>query len=232
MRSARVSRPRCPTASTHTEALGMRPGGDRRRWRTRCTARGGGHRAAHGGTEARNRASSALPTCCERLNDALERRERRGPAPAHHRPVSGGAWSMNSRIRRPTSTASSTCCTGSPTTTRRMGLFLIGDPKQSIYGFRGADIHSYLAARRATDGPPLPAGHQLPLDGAAGGGRQPACSCTPRARDPVPPAPSASASVARQSAAVRRGRRARAAPSTWWAPAAPLPALLAACSQR
>lgn len=32
------------------------------------------------------------------------------------------------------------------------GLFLIGDPKQSIYGFRGADIHSYLSARRATDG--------------------------------------------------------------------------------
>ena len=32
------------------------------------------------------------------------------------------------------------------------GLFLIGDPKQSIYGFRGADIQSYLAARRATTG--------------------------------------------------------------------------------
>ena len=32
------------------------------------------------------------------------------------------------------------------------GLFLIGDPKQSIYGFRGADIHSYLAARLATTG--------------------------------------------------------------------------------
>jgi exodeoxyribonuclease V beta subunit len=32
------------------------------------------------------------------------------------------------------------------------GLFLIGDPKQSIYGFRGADIHSYLAARQATEG--------------------------------------------------------------------------------
>jgi exodeoxyribonuclease V beta subunit len=31
-------------------------------------------------------------------------------------------------------------------------LFLIGDPKQSIYGFRGADIHSYLAARAATEG--------------------------------------------------------------------------------
>ncbi|MGG7606083.1 exodeoxyribonuclease V subunit beta [Massilia sp. BKSP1R2A-1] len=34
----------------------------------------------------------------------------------------------------------------------QQGLFLIGDPKQSIYGFRGADIHSYLAARRATQG--------------------------------------------------------------------------------
>ena len=31
-------------------------------------------------------------------------------------------------------------------------MLLIGDPKQSIYGFRGADIHSYLAARRATTG--------------------------------------------------------------------------------
>ncbi len=31
------------------------------------------------------------------------------------------------------------------------GLFLIGDPKQSIYGFRGADIYSYLAARAATE---------------------------------------------------------------------------------
>jgi exodeoxyribonuclease V beta subunit len=31
-------------------------------------------------------------------------------------------------------------------------LLLIGDPKQSIYGFRGADIHSYLHARRATEG--------------------------------------------------------------------------------
>lgn len=31
-------------------------------------------------------------------------------------------------------------------------LLLIGDPKQSIYGFRGADIHSYMAARQATVG--------------------------------------------------------------------------------
>ncbi|MDM0043946.1 exodeoxyribonuclease V subunit beta [Variovorax dokdonensis] len=31
-------------------------------------------------------------------------------------------------------------------------VVLIGDPKQAIYGFRGADIHTYLAARRDTDG--------------------------------------------------------------------------------
>jgi len=31
-------------------------------------------------------------------------------------------------------------------------MLLIGDPKQSIYGFRGADINSYMQARRATFG--------------------------------------------------------------------------------
>ena len=35
---------------------------------------------------------------------------------------------------------------------RDRALLLIGDPKQSIYGFRGADIHSYLQARAATQG--------------------------------------------------------------------------------
>ncbi len=35
---------------------------------------------------------------------------------------------------------------------RETGLFLIGDPKQAIYSFRGADIHTYLSARRATNG--------------------------------------------------------------------------------
>lgn len=32
------------------------------------------------------------------------------------------------------------------------GIFMIGDPKQSIYAFRGADINVYLAARKATEG--------------------------------------------------------------------------------
>ena len=35
---------------------------------------------------------------------------------------------------------------------RERTLLLIGDPKQSIYGFRGADIYSYLQVRRATEG--------------------------------------------------------------------------------
>nr|WP_166259448.1 exodeoxyribonuclease V subunit beta [Marinobacter salicampi] len=33
-----------------------------------------------------------------------------------------------------------------------LGIFMIGDPKQAIYKFRGADIHTYLKARAATDG--------------------------------------------------------------------------------
>jgi exodeoxyribonuclease V beta subunit len=33
---------------------------------------------------------------------------------------------------------------------RQSAIFLIGDPKQSIYGFRGADIYSYMQARQAT----------------------------------------------------------------------------------
>ena len=38
------------------------------------------------------------------------------------------------------------------TNTSDRALLLIGDPKQSIYGFRGADIYSYLQARQATAG--------------------------------------------------------------------------------
>ncbi|MFN2329739.1 MAG: exodeoxyribonuclease V subunit beta [Chromatocurvus sp.] len=36
--------------------------------------------------------------------------------------------------------------------TQDTALILIGDPKQAIYGFRGGDIHTYLAAREATAG--------------------------------------------------------------------------------
>ncbi|MGZ8250332.1 exodeoxyribonuclease V subunit beta, partial [Methylomagnum sp.] len=35
---------------------------------------------------------------------------------------------------------------------RDLGLFMIGDPKQAIYSFRGADLHTYLRARAATAG--------------------------------------------------------------------------------
>lgn len=39
-----------------------------------------------------------------------------------------------------------------PATHQTGTMILIGDPKQSIYRFRGADIYSYLAARTATQG--------------------------------------------------------------------------------
>jgi exodeoxyribonuclease V beta subunit len=41
---------------------------------------------------------------------------------------------------------------GTAANSRATALFLIGDPKQSIYAFRGADIRSYLQARAATHG--------------------------------------------------------------------------------
>src|SRR3546814_16674182 len=35
-------------------------------------------------------------------------------------------------------------------------LYVIGDPKQAIYGFRGGDVETYLAARdTAAEAPPL-----------------------------------------------------------------------------
>ena len=38
-------------------------------------------------------------------------------------------------------------------------VFLVGDPKQAIYSFRGADIFAYLSARHDT-----PAAHRYTLD--------------------------------------------------------------------
>ncbi|EKE84447.1 exodeoxyribonuclease V subunit beta [Idiomarina xiamenensis] len=35
---------------------------------------------------------------------------------------------------------------------QQQALILVGDPKQAIYGFRGADIHTYLQARELTQG--------------------------------------------------------------------------------
>jgi exodeoxyribonuclease V beta subunit len=57
------------------------------------------------------------------------------------------------------------------------GLFLIGDPKQSIYGFRGADIHSYLAARAPPKGATTSSAPTTARPRAGGGGQPavPAC---------------------------------------------------------
>ncbi|WP_148252869.1 UvrD-helicase domain-containing protein [Aidingimonas lacisalsi] len=41
---------------------------------------------------------------------------------------------------------------GDNTTPNASAVLLIGDPKQAIYAFRGADIHTYLQARRDTAG--------------------------------------------------------------------------------
>ena len=55
------------------------------------------------------------------------------------------SWSTNSRTPTPCSGRS---CTG-PSEKAAATLVLIGDPKQAIYAFRGADVHAYLDARQA-----------------------------------------------------------------------------------
>ncbi len=40
----------------------------------------------------------------------------------------------------------------SPEPQKKLAMFMIGDPKQAIYKFRGADIFTYIQAKRAVDG--------------------------------------------------------------------------------
>ena len=84
--------------------------------------------------------SSAIPACAR-------------PSPAAIR----ASWSTSFRIPIPCRPKSSglLCGEGAPNepwTARRLrpgSLFLVGDPKQAIYRFRGADVDTYLEAKRA-----------------------------------------------------------------------------------
>ena len=119
--------------------------------------------------EPRDRSGDGLPALRARL--AVQRARRAGPAQAravdHHlrRPADAAARRAAPAIggrhrRRGCASATRSCwSTSSRTPTRSSGrscsarsatgettLVLIGDPKQAIYAFRGADVYSYLAA--------------------------------------------------------------------------------------
>ncbi len=70
---------------------------------------------------------------------AAARHSRHRSSPAFRR-----RWSTSSRTPIPCSSASSRPSTAAATAP----LFLVGDPKQAIYSFRNADLHTYLQARR------------------------------------------------------------------------------------
>ena len=89
--------------------------------------------------DLRRRAASG---CARTLADP--RRAARPPAPGCASATTS-SWSTSSRT--PTR-CSGTSCAG-PSGRAGSTLVLIGDPKQAIYAFRGADVHAYLQAREA-----------------------------------------------------------------------------------
>ena len=99
--------------------------------------------------QARRGASWTTTTCSTRLRDALAD-PRRGTAPARGCAAgTGSCWSTSSRTP--------TRCSGRSCERAFHGhrtLVLIGDPKQAIYAFRGADVR-HLPGRRPR--PPTPA---------------------------------------------------------------------------
>ncbi len=74
------------------------------------------------------------------------------PQPAQKRPVDGSAAGdlAASAVAGVAESADESAAASAPE--QAAGLLLIGDPKQAIYGFRGADIYTYLAAKQQTLG--------------------------------------------------------------------------------
>ena len=153
-----------------------RPARPRRGGRDR--PRGGREPAARRSWSQRGeRAADARAALAEAVRGELERRKRRARRPHLRRP----ARAPRRRARRATTgrrpspgcaRATASCSsTSSRTPTRCSGrscarrsaaatLVLIGDPKQAIYAFRGADVYTYLEAARHRRRP-RDAGRQL-----------------------------------------------------------------------
>ena len=143
------------------------------RYSTRCGARTNGwpraaSRCCTACATTRARAwprSSASAACRPRRPD--RRRRRRARRPARRRAgaqrcarSTRSRWSTSSRTPTRASGRSSTRVFGAQAS-GAPALFLVGDPKQAIYRFRGGDVHTYLrrartAPTRAAAGPQLP----------------------------------------------------------------------------
>ena len=144
-RRRRQPRGRAPAAGRRPATAGRRCA---RAWPAPCATRSSG---ASGGS-----GSSPTTTCSPaspRRSPTRDRRGRRAPDCAS---ATGSCWSTSSRTPTRSSGTSSAARSATATTT----LVLIGDPKQAIYAFRGADVYAYLDAARAA-GDQRDAGHQL-----------------------------------------------------------------------
>ena len=86
-------------------------------------------------------------------DDLLTRLDARSRATAARRgraaPRALRASSSSTSSRTPTRSSGTSCA--APSATAAATLVLIGDPKQAIYAFRGADVYAYLEAAQAAD---------------------------------------------------------------------------------
>ncbi|MCK7514489.1 MAG: UvrD-helicase domain-containing protein [Desulfobacterales bacterium] len=96
--------------------------------------------------QAASATCSPSTTCCVRVARAL--RHRRGQA-AWSTPCGGSYRAVLVDEFQDTDELQYADFLAAVFGTRRRLLFMIGDPKQAIYGFRGADIFSYLRAARS-----------------------------------------------------------------------------------
>ena len=157
--SGGTATPPCPTmtlAEAHELAARGRPRrpGDPRAGRTR--RRGRGRPASGSPTPSAPRSTGASGAPRPRLRRpadpaAADPRRRRAPGRPPRPGCAAATASCSSTSSRTPTRCSGTSC-GSRSTAHAT-LVLIGDPKQAIYAFRGADVHAYLAAAELAERP-------------------------------------------------------------------------------
>ena len=195
-----------PRRSTSARARGRRPPGPARAGRRRRpTARPRSRYRFAAAVAGRGRARASgdrrlldYDDLLDPLRDALADPVPARPPASGCARATGSCWSTSSRT--PTRCSGRSC--GRPSTAHAT-LVLIGDPKQAIYAFRGADVVTYLRRRRGRRRHAT-LGRNWRSDAALLRGARRGCSAAPRS--------ATRGSSSARSTPRTRGRRLRGAP--------------------